>query len=163
MINSSPVPQAMEQDRRWFENDLLDRFLRYARIHTTSDRHGVTSPTTQHQFDLARVLEADLRAIGVENVVTDDLCHVIARIPGNSAGTPIGYMAHMDTAPDFSGEHVNPQVHENYDGGIIALGAQHALDPTEYPLLSRYAGETVITTDGTTLLGSDDKAGIAEI
>ncbi len=153
----------MEQDRSWFDADLLDRFERYARVHTTSDPHSSTTPTTDRQFDLARMLEDELRALGVPDVMLDEHCNLVARLPGTAAGgEPIGLMAHMDTAPDFSGEAVNPQVHYDYDGGPIALG-EFVLDPSEYPMLSRYVGQTIVTTDGTTLLGADDKAGVAEI
>lgn len=153
----------MERDRSWFESDLLDRFLRYVRIHTTSDPHAPSMPSTDRQFDLARVLEQELREIGVPQVELSDRCIVIGRLPGRTAGVPIGLMAHMDTAPDFSGENVNPQVITGYDGGPIQLDGAHRLDPAEFPMLSRYRGETVITTDGSTLLGADDKAGVAEI
>lgn len=153
----------METDRAWFDGDLRDRFLRYVRVHTTSDPHNPATPSTDRQFDLARMLEGELRDLGLEDVTLDEHCNLVARLPGTAPGTPIGFMAHVDTAPDFTGEGVDPQVHESYDGGVIRLGEGHSLDPDEYPMLARYAGETVITTDGTTLLGADDKAGIAEI
>lgn len=153
----------LETERAWFADDLRDRFLRYARVHTTSDPHNPHTPSTDRQFDLARMLEGELRDLGLEDVRLDDHCNLVARLPGTAPGTPIGFMAHIDTAPDFSGEGVNPQVHEDYDGGVISLGDGQKLDPDEYPALARYEGETVITTDGTTLLGADDKAGIAEI
>jgi tripeptide aminopeptidase len=153
----------MSADRDWFEADLLDRFLRYVRVHTTSDPHVPTTPSTERQFDLARMLEGELHDIGFSDVTLDDHCNLVARLPGNAKGTPIGFMAHVDTAPDFSGEGVDPQVHETYDGGVIRLNDEHSLDPAEYPMLARYEGETVVTTDGTTLLGADDKAGVAEI
>lgn len=152
----------MADDRKWFESDLLERFDRYVRVHTTSDSHSSSTPSTDRQFDLARMLESELRDLGLTDVDLDDSCCLIARLPGNSAGTPVGFMAHVDTAPDFTGENVHPQLHQNYDGKKIQLG-DHYLDPEKYPNLKQYEGETVITTDGTTLLGADDKAGIAEI
>ena len=157
------VPQTMEVDRTWFEDDLMTRFLRYVVVHTTSDPHVSDTPTTARQFDLARILVEELRDLGISEVELTDSCSVIGRVPGSEPGTPIGFMAHMDTAPDFSGENVRPQIHRDYDGNAIALDSAHTLDPVDYPMLSRYVGETIITTDGTTLLGSDDKAGIAEI
>ena len=153
----------MDTDRAWLADDLQDRFLRYVRVHTTSDPHNPATPSTDRQFDLARMLEGELRDLGLDDVTLDDHCNLVARLPGTASGTPIGFMAHLDTAPDFSGEGVDPQVHEGYDGGVIELDDEHALDPEEYPTLACYEGETVITTDGTTLLGADDKAGIAEI
>ncbi|MFW5743860.1 MAG: peptidase T [Spirochaetota bacterium] len=153
----------MDTDRAWFADDLQERFLRYVRVYTTSDPHNAATPSTDRQFDLARMLEGELRDLGLDDVTLDDHCNLIARLPGTAPGTPIGFMAHLDTAPDFSGEGVDPQVHDDYDGGIIELNDECALDPEEYPALARYEGETVITTDGTTLLGADDKAGIAEI
>jgi tripeptide aminopeptidase len=155
----------MELDRQWFEKDLLDRFTRYAKIYTTSDPHVSATPSTERQFDLARLLEQELRELGLDDVELDEQCRLIARVPGTDGtnGTPVGFMAHVDTAPDFTGENVKPQIHENYDGGVITLSGDYSLDPSVYPMLSRYKGETVITTDGTTLLGADDKAGVAEI
>ena len=162
-ILSAMIVQSTETDRAWFEGDLMDRFLRYVRVHTTSDPHSSSTPSTERQFDLARMLEAELRSLGLTDVTLDEQCRLIARVPATGAGAPIGLMAHVDTAPDFSGENVNPRVHERYDGGVIELGGGFTLDPAEYPMLSRYTGETVITTDGSTLLGADDKAGVAEI
>ncbi len=153
----------METERAWFADDLRDRFLRYVRVHTTSDPHNPHTPSTDRQFDLARMLEGELRDLGLEDVRLDDHCNLVARLPGTAPGTPVGFMAHIDTAPDFSGEGVNPQVHDDYDGRVISLGDGQKLDPDEYPALAGYEGETVITTDGSTLLGADDKAGIAEI
>ena len=154
----------MAVDRTWFEEDLLGRFLRYAQVHTTSDPHASATPSTARQFDLARMLESELRDFGLSDVTVDEHCNVLARIPGTVSGAdPIGLIAHMDTAPDFRGEGVSPQVHPAYDGGPIGLNDEVTLDPTEYPMLTKYVGQTIITTDGTTLLGADDKAGVAEI
>ena len=156
--------QTMDRDRAWFEDDLRARLLRYARIHTTSDRHGTQTPSTPGQFDLARLLGDELLAMGLADVSIDEHCYLIARIPGTvDSGQPFGLIAHLDTSPDSSGEGVNPQVHERYDGGTISLGPGHTLEPESSPQLRSYVGDTIITTDGTTLLGADDKAGIAEI
>ena len=153
----------MDRDRAWFERDLLERFQKYVRVHTTSDPHVDATPSTARQFDLARQLESELRELGLDDVHLDERCYLIARLPGNSPGTPVGFMAHLDTSPDVTGENVRPQVHAAYDGGKIALSDGQVLDPEDYPMLRRYEGETIVTTDGTTLLGADDKAGIAEI
>ena len=161
----------IDQDRAWFEEDLLERFLRYVRVFTTSDRHQSGTPSTPGQFDLAAMLVDELKRLGVEAPYFDDSCYVIARIPASAGkeGAPsIGFMAHVDTAPDSPGENVNPTVHRDYEGGVIRLspkGSSEArvLDPAEYPTLNDYTGDTIITTDGTTLLGGDDKAGVAEI
>jgi tripeptide aminopeptidase len=154
----------MDKDSAWFQDRLIERLVRYAKIHTTSDRHATSNPSTPGQWDLARILEQELRDLGITDVTLDENCNLIARLRApEPVGTPIGFLAHLDTAPDFSGEGVNPQIHENYDGGVIRLNDEHTLDPADYPMLGNYVGKTVITTDGTTLLGADDKAGIAEI
>ena len=156
----------MDRDRDWFERDVLDRFIRYARVHTTSDRHSTSNPSSEIQFDLARMLYEELEAIGLSDIYFDDRCFIIARLPGTgdkADAAPIGLMAHIDTAPDTSGEDVRPVVRKAYDGGAIDLGDGHTLDSEVYPTLTRYIGDTIITTDGRTLLGADDKAGIAEI
>lgn len=165
----------METDRAWFESELLDRFLRYVRIYTTSDRHSTSRPSTQRQIALCDLLAEELTALGVADVSRYPNGVIIARLPGRvaegatepgatAAGTRIGFMAHVDTAPDFTGKNVNPQVVRDYTGGPIALGTTGlSLSPDTYPMLNRYRGDTLITTDGSTLLGADDKAGIAEI
>ncbi|MFW5695453.1 MAG: peptidase T [Alkalispirochaeta sp.] len=154
-----------QYDRQSLATDLQDRFLRYVRVHTTSDRHGSGSPSSARQFDLAHMLAGELRSFGVEDVTVTDHCYVIARIPASpGVNSPaVAFLAHMDTAPDSSGEHVNPQVWESYDGSALKIGNGLTLDPLEYPDLLTFVGETIITTDGTTLLGADDKAGVAEI
>ncbi|MFP4550747.1 MAG: peptidase T, partial [Spirochaetales bacterium] len=139
--------QDLSTEREWYERDLLARFLRYVQVHTTSDPHVAVTPSTERQFDLARMLEAELRELGVLDVTLDENCRLIARLPGKGAeedATPIGFMAHVDTAPDFSGENVRPQVHESYDGGPISLNDEHQLDPDSYPMLLHYTGETII-------------------
>ena len=146
-------------------DDVQSRFLRYVRVHTTSDRHATQTPSTERQFDLARLLADELRSFGIQDVEVTEYCYVIARIPASDGvtGPSLAFLAHLDTAPDFSGENVNPRVWESYDGGVLEIGNGLRLDPADYPDLSDFVGETIITTDGTTLLGADDKAGVAEI
>lgn len=144
-----------------------ERLLKYARIWTTSDEESTTSPTTSRQFDLAKQLVEEMKEIGIEDTYMDEFGYVYGHIPatpGYEDCTAIGFIAHMDTAPDYSGENVNPQIIENYDGNDVSLGTSgKVLSVAEFPSLKTLAGRTLITTDGTTLLGADDKAGIAEI
>ena len=144
-----------------------ERFLTYVHVHTTSDETTGTSPSTGRQFDLAHLLEKELKTLGLSDVYADDHCYVYANIPatpGMEHLAPIGFIAHMDTSPDCSGENVRPQIIPNYDGGDVVLaGTGDILSPAAFPTLKKLAGMTLITTDGTTLLGADDKAGIAEI
>lgn len=142
------------------------RFLRYAKINTKSDSKSETLPSTKEQFDLARVLADDLKAIGINDANVDENCYVMGSLAGNSPGAPaIGLIAHMDTSPEFSGENVKPQIITNYNGEDIVLNAEKdiVMKVSDFPYLSDFKGHTLITTDGTTLLGADDKAGIAEI
>ncbi|MBQ7623075.1 MAG: peptidase T [Bacteroidales bacterium] len=145
---------------------LLDRFLRYVAIDTQSNENSESQPSESKELDLLRLLRDELLALGIEAGL-DEYGYVMATIPANcECGAPkIGFIAHADTAPDASGKDVKPQIIENYDGSPIALkGAEGlTLDPAEFPELLDHKGETIITTDGTTLLGADDKAGIAEI
>ena len=144
-----------------------ERLLKYARIWTTSDEESTTSPTTSRQFNLAKQLVEEMKEIGIEDAYMDEFGYVYGHIPatpGYEDCTAIGFIAHMDTAPDYSGENVNPQIIENYDGNDVSLGTSgKVLSVAEFPSLKTLAGRTLITTDGTTLLGADDKAGIAEI
>lgn len=144
-----------------------ERLLKYARIWTTSDEESTTSPTTSRQFDLAKQLVEEMKEIGIEDAYMDEFGYVYGHIPatpGYEDRTAIGFIAHMDTAPDYSGENVNPQIIENYDGNDVSLGTSgKVLSVAEFPSLKTLVGRTLITTDGTTLLGADDKAGIAEI
>lgn len=158
-------PMSLQLDKTKLAEEALERFLRYVKVYTTSDRHSGTQPSSQRQFDLAGMLAEELRELGVEDVTLTDKCYVIARVPGNGGSSvpSIGFLAHVDTAPDLSGENVTPQLWEEYDGSVIKLNGEHVLDPEEYPALKEYVGDTLITTDGTTLLGADDKAGVAEI
>lgn len=144
-----------------------ERLLNYVKIHTTSCEDSGETPSAKREFDLANILVSELKELGVSDAEVDDKCYVYGHIPatlGYEDKTKIGFIAHMDTAPDFHGEGVNPQVIKDYDGGEIKLGTSgRFLSPEGFPELSTFVGRTVITTDGTTLLGADDKAGIAEI
>ena len=145
---------------------ILDRFLRYVAIDTQSDEESSSQPSTAKQWDLLNLLADELRAMGIK-AETEEHGYVYAKIPGNNGkDTPtIGFMAHVDTAPDASGKDVKPQIIDCYDGGDIPLKGVPGLflKPSEFPELLHFKGETLITTDGTTLLGADDKAGVAEI
>lgn len=147
--------------------ELLDRFLRYVKVYTTSDPESETVPTTARQLDLAKILCDDLKEIGVEDVHISEYGYVYGTVPaseGYEDSPALGLIAHMDTAPDFSGEHVSPQVIPDYDGKDIPLGSSgRTISPDMFPHLPSLAGRTMITTDGTTLLGADDKAGVTEI
>ena len=146
---------------------LVDRFMRYAAIDTRSDEESPSSPSTAKQFDLARLLVRELEEIGLVQVSLSDACIVTAELPATveRPAPSIGFIAHMDTAPSMSGARVKPRIVEAYDGGDILLNEEErvVLNPSDFPELARYEGQTLIVTDGTTLLGADDKAGIAEI
>ena len=146
---------------------VCERFLRYIAVSTPSCETSGTAPSSQCQFDLARLLADDMRAIGLQDVRVSDTCYVygvLPATPGCEALPCMGLIAHMDTAPDFSGVNVKPQLHPDYDGGDIVLPATgDVLSPAQFPLMKTLVGKTVITTDGSTLLGADDKAGVAEI
>ena len=149
------------------KQELIERFIRYAKVNTQSDPESSTCPSTQGQWELARMLVEELKSIGMEDVTVDENGYVMATLPANTdKNVPvIGFLAHMDTAPEFTGANVNPQIIEHYDGGDIVLNKEQGiiLSPNDFPELAGYKGHTLITTDGTTLLGADDKAGIAEI
>ena len=147
---------------------LLDRFLRYVKINTRSDEEVTNrTPTTENQWDLARLLEQELKDMGMGDVHLNEKCFLTAALPSNSSRElpTIGFLAHIDTSVDFNGEGVSPQIIENYDGKDIPLKGKKSirLSPQEFPEMLAYKGQTLITTDGTTLLGADDKAGVAEI
>ena len=147
---------------------LLDRFLRYVRVDTQSDRHIPKHPSTPGQWDLLRMLADELESLGLSDVTLDEHGYLIARIPSNlpnaRTAPTFGLMAHVDTSSDMSGKDVRPQVIAAYLGGNIPLGTSpYTLLADDNPLLADYIGQTIITTDGTTLLGADDKAGVAEI
>ena len=142
---------------------VTERFLTYVKHHTTSDESSDTFPSTKRQLAFAAFLAKDCEAIGLQSVSVDAYGSVTALLPGNTANAPtIGFISHMDTSPDASGENVLSNIVENYDGKAIPLNGT-VLSPKEFPSLKEYIGQTLITSDGTTLLGADDKAGIAEI
>lgn len=144
-----------------------ERLLKYASIYTTSDENSKTHPTTSRQFNLAHILVDEMKKIGIDSVKCDENCYVYGYIPatkGYEDKLSIGFIAHVDTASAACGENVKPQIIENYDGGDVLLkGNNTILSPKRFPHLRDLKGRTLITTDGTTLLGADDKAGIAEI
>ena len=150
--------------REWREK-LVTRFLKYVKTYTESEAFLDKFPSTDRQWDLANYLVEELKQIGLEDVSIDENGYVFGYVPStvDHEVPTIGFVSHMDTSPDFSGENVQPQIWENYDGGDIKLNESMILSPNEFPELSQYKGQTIITTDGTTLLGADDKAGVAEI
>ncbi len=146
---------------------VLERFLRYISIDTQSDESSSTFPSTEKQFTLLRMLLKELQEFGLEDARMDEHGYVMATLPSNTgkAVPVIGWIAHVDTSPDMPGDNIKPQFIKNYDGTDILLNAEKnlVLSPGEFPELLHYKGDTIITTDGNTLLGADDKAGIAEI
>lgn len=146
---------------------VLNRFLKYIKIETTSDENSETVPSTKGQLEFAKILGKELDEIGLKDVSVDEKGYVMATLPSNmEKDVPtIGFIAHMDTSPDMSGKDVNPQLIENYNGEDIVLNEKEniILSTETFPDIKNYIGQTLITTDGTTLLGADDKAGIAEI
>lgn len=146
---------------------IIDRFISYVKIDTQSDPNSDSTPSTKKQWDLANKLVEELKAIGMQDVTIDEHAYVMATLPANVPHTVpvIGFVSHFDTTPDFSGTNVNPQIIENYDGKDIVLNEEKniILSPEYFEDLEQYKGQTLITTDGTTLLGADDKAGITEI
>jgi tripeptide aminopeptidase len=147
-------------------SDAVERFLRYVKIYTTSDENSEQFPTTERQFDLANILVAEMKEMGISDVKVNEFCIVTGTIPSNVEKElpTIGFIAHMDTSPDESGENINPQV-VDYKGGEIPLpnNPDLIISPEENPELNSCIGQQIITTDGTTLLGCDDKGGIAAI
>ena len=146
---------------------MIDRFLRYVRFETTSAEDAATTPSTPGQMVFAQALEEELRSMGLEDISLDDNGYLFATLPANTARQvpTIGFLAHMDTSPDMSGANVNPRIVNNYQGGDILLDSKEniILSPLQFPELNDHLGEDLIVTDGHTLLGADDKAGIAEI
>ncbi|MCY8986306.1 peptidase T [Bacillus atrophaeus] len=149
------------------KNEIIDRFTTYVKVDTQSNENNNTCPSTPGQLTLANMLVEELKSIGMEEAAIDENGYVMATLPSNTEkNVPIiGFLAHVDTATDFTGKHVNPQIVEDYDGKDIVLNEelQVILSPDQFPELPGYKGHTLITTDGTTLLGADNKAGIAEI
>lgn len=145
------------------KKNILNYFLKYVKIDTMSMEGQDTTPSTNKQFNLAKILVNDLNELGLKNIELSDNCIVTAYLPSNcNSKLHIGFIAHMDTIPGFSGTNVKPNVIENYDGKVIKLN-NIELNPNQFPFLNNLKGKTLITTDGTTVLGADDKAGIANI
>lgn len=145
---------------------LVERFIRYVKINSQSDENSDTCPSTSGQSVFGQTLLAEMKEIGLQDVIIDDNGYIMATLPGNTAKNipVIGFVAHLDTSPDFTAKNVNPQLIE-YKGGDVLLNKENAiiLSPNDFPILNNFVGQTLITTDGTTLLGADDKAGVAEI
>ena len=149
------------------KEDIIKRFISYVTIDTESDPNSETTPSTKKQWDLAKKLAEELEMIGMQDVSIDDNAYIMAALPSNvEYDVPtIGFISHFDTSPDFTGTNVKPQIIENYNGEDIILNKAEdiILSPDYFDDLLLYKGQTLITTDGTTLLGADDKAGICEI
>ncbi|MET1014808.1 MAG: peptidase T [Paenisporosarcina sp.] len=144
---------------------LIERLVRYAKINTQSDTESTTCPSTPGQWDLLYELEKELASIGMEDITLDEYGYLFATLPSNTDRDipTIGFLAHVDTTTDYSGENVNPQRIDCYEGGDIHLNEDTVMSPEDFPEMNNYIGHTLLTTDGTTLLGADNKAGIAEI
>lgn len=147
------------------KEQLIERFIRYVQIDTQSDFSSSSTPSTNKQWDLLRLLEQELHNIGLEEITLDENGYLFATLPSNTEKQvpTIGFLAHVDTATDFSGTNVKPKRIDHYDGTDIALNDEVIMRVDMFPNLKNYIGQTLITTDGTTLLGADDKAGVAEI
>ncbi|AZI38682.1 peptidase T [Epilithonimonas vandammei] len=156
----------IQLDGIWREK-LLNRFITYIKIFSTSDAESETTPSTERQWDIANYLYKELQDLGLEDVSIDEKGYVFGFIPSNKEEEvpQVGFIAHYDSSPDFNGENVNPQIWENYDGEDLLLNKETGfiLSSTKFESLKKYIGQTIITTDGTTLLSADDKAGVAEI
>jgi len=156
----------IQLDGVWKEK-LLSRFITYIKIFSTSDAESETTPSTERQWDIANYLHKELQELGLEDVSIDEKGYVFGFIPSNKEEKvpQVGFIAHYDSSPDFNGENVNPQIWENYDGEDLLLNKEtgFTLSSTKFESLKKYIGQTIITTDGTTLLSADDKAGVAEI
>lgn len=151
----------------FLRNEARERFLRYVRIETTSDENSGTHPSSETQWNLARMVKEELEALQLQDVMLDEYCYVYGTLPASEGVTapPITFCAHLDTSSSESGKQVKPVLHEHYDGGILTFpeNPELKLSPETSPELKKYCGQTIITASGTTLLGADDKAGIAEI
>ena len=157
-----------QEIKDFLQKESLERFLRYVKIYTTSDDEKAgTTPSSERQFDLGKILKAELDDLGLQDVELDEYCYVYATLPSNVPGsnTPVGFIAHIDTSGAVPGDNVTPIIHENYDGSVILLpkDPKVTIDPEEIPHLKESVGENIITASGDTLLSADDKAGIAEI
>lgn len=148
-------------------SNLIERFINYVKIDTKSDPSSKTCPSTEKQLNLGNLLVKELNELNLEDISIDENGYIMATLPSNTdKDVPtIGFIAHMDTSPDYNGENVNPLIHKNYDGNDIVLNSENniVLSPRDFPELKNYIGHDIITTDGTSLLGADNKAGIAEI
>ena len=144
---------------------VADKFMRYVQVDTTSSELSDETPSTPQQWDLARMLEAELEAMRLEDVELDEHCFVLGRLPASPGvtGPPIGLVAHIDTVSGIPGSGVTPVLHRSYGGGPIQVGNGVVLDPADSPALAGAVGCDIVTSDGSTLLGADDKAGIADI
>ena len=158
--------QTIDFNHEW-KMRLLNRFLTYAKIYSTSDPESETTPSTERQWDIAKYIFQELQDLGLSDVSIDENGYIMAYVPSNifENEPTVGFIAHYDTSPDFNGEHVNPQIWEDYNGGDLVLNKEtgFTLSSEKFPSLKKYVGKTLITTDGTSLLGADDKAGVAEI
>ncbi len=147
--------------------NIVDRFFKYVKIDTQSDENNSQTPSTQKQFDLAREIEKEMIEMGLTDVSLDENCYLMATLPANTDKEvpTIGFIAHFDTSPDMSGKDVKPRIVKNYDGKDIVLNEELNIvsSPKDFPELLKFVGDDIIVTDGTTLLGADDKAGLAEI
>jgi len=157
-----------EEIKEFLHKEALNRFLRYVRVWTTSDEHSNSNPSSQNQFDLGKILASELLELNLENVVHDEFGYVYGNLPasiGLEEVKPIGLLAHIDTSPAVSGKNVKPVIHKNYDGGVIEFASNPDIKLTtkDSPKLIEYIGLDIVTSEGDTLLGADDKAGIAEI
>lgn len=147
---------------------LQNRFLNYVKIYSTSDPDSETTPSTERQWDIAKYIFEELKTLGLSDVSMDDNGYIYGYVPSNLENDTepvVGFISHYDTSPDFNGENVKPQIWDDYDGGDLVLNQEtgFTLSPEKFSTLKDYVGKTLITTDGTTLLGADDKAGVAEI
>lgn len=161
-LNASSLPAEIAA---FIKHDVRERFLRYAQVSTASDPRSATKPSTARQHDLLSIIARELTALGAHNVTHAPNGFVYATLPENSPHIPFGLMAHVDTSPDQSGEGVKPLLRENYDGSVLSFPDDPSLtlSPDDSPELRDFIGDTIITASGLTLLGADDKAGVAEI
>ncbi len=159
--------QTIEFNQKW-KDKLLNRFINYVKIYSTSDPESENTPSTPQQWDMAKYLFEELKTLGLSDVSMDDKGYIFAYIPSNLENNEepvVGFIAHYDSTPDFNGKNINPQVWENYDGEDLVLNKDtgFTLSSKKFESLKKYVGQTLITTDGTSLLSADDKAGVAEI
>ncbi len=158
--------QTIEFNAEW-STKLLNRFINYVKIYSTSDPESEACPSSPQQWDIAKYIFQELQDLGLEDVSLDENGYIMAYVPSNiqEEVATIGFIAHYDTSPDFNGKDVNPQIWKAYDGGDLVLNKEtgFTLSPEQFDSLKKYVGQTLITTDGTSLLGADDKAGVAEI